>query len=444
MKQIGLFLYEWKHFIRSPFKLFAMLLFVLAAVYGLHNGAALFDKQTTEIRQINDEVLETKETYISYFEEGEKSPEGRPWVDLTTPYWAIRTAKLYHFKKPSPGLVYSIGQAEQYGYYKRISLGASPYDADLSSEIANPERLLSGTLDFAFTIVFLLPILLLVLLHNINGMEAEQGFLSLIEVQASTKRPWLMRRVAFYCSMLFVLIVALLLYGGMLTDVFSLSAELFGKVLFYSTIYLFFWSGLYYFILHSGAGIMGNTLKMISLWLFFAFIVPGTVFQWVSVEKPVNLMTDFIDATRDGRSDLFQQSDQVNKEALMALLPELANSSLANDSIKLKSLVRPGVFALANEFMKESVRKIEAENSVKNDFISSSYWCNPIGFFQNRFNLISQSHYSNYLQYREEIQGAIDHQIHTMIFDSWNDVVVDKDRFMKYYDDFSKISDSTK
>ena len=40
----------------------------------------------------------------------------------------------------------------------------------------NLERLQIGTLDFAFGLIFLLPLLLIILLHNLRSMESEQGF----------------------------------------------------------------------------------------------------------------------------------------------------------------------------------------------------------------------------------------------------------------------------
>ena len=49
MKSIAIFIYEWKHFIRSPFKIVSIILFVIAAVYGLHNGANLYQDQISEI-----------------------------------------------------------------------------------------------------------------------------------------------------------------------------------------------------------------------------------------------------------------------------------------------------------------------------------------------------------------------------------------------------------
>ena len=74
---------------------------------------------------------------------------------------------------------------------------SSPYDSDMTKEIANLERLQIGTLDFAFSLIFLLPLLLIILLHNLRSMEAEQGFLNLIEIQVSSNNTWICQRCFF-------------------------------------------------------------------------------------------------------------------------------------------------------------------------------------------------------------------------------------------------------
>ncbi|MEL7425500.1 MAG: hypothetical protein AAFN81_21095, partial [Bacteroidota bacterium] len=249
MRVLSILSYEWKHFIRSPFKVVALLLFVLAASYGLHNGASLYHEQTAEIERIKETIEENRQEYLSYYEEGKPGPEDAPWINMAEPFWAVWFNYIYHFKTPSPALVYSMGQAEQYGFYKRVTFWASPYDADMTQEIANPERLQTGTLDFSFALLFLLPLLLLTLLYNIKSMEAEQGFLSLIEVQTAAKHTWLLSRVAFYVGLLAVLILGLLLYGAMLTGVFSSASGAFSQTLLYSLLYLLLWSVIYYLIL---------------------------------------------------------------------------------------------------------------------------------------------------------------------------------------------------
>ena len=68
-------------------------------------------------------------------------------------------------------MVFSVGQSEQYGYYKKVTNWSSTFDSDLAEEIANPERLALGTLDFNFVFIYLCPILITVLIFNIGGWK---------------------------------------------------------------------------------------------------------------------------------------------------------------------------------------------------------------------------------------------------------------------------------
>lgn len=432
MKSLSVLLYEWKHFVRSPFKVVALLLFVLAGGYGLHNGASLYHDQLAELAVIQENMEEERQKNIAYYDEGKSGPPDRPWVDLSTPFWSIWYSGIHHFKEPSPALVYGIGQAEQYGFYKRVSFRASPYDADMTQEIANPERLQTGTLDFSFSVLFLLPLLLLILLYNLRSAEAELGFLPLIEVQTASSGRWLVSRVAFYIGVVFVVLASLLVYGAMLTGIFAAEGKVFGQMLLYSTLYLLFWSVIYYFILWTGTSIMGNTLRMVGVWLLFAFIVPAIVHQWINIAKPANLMTDLIDATRDKAQELYDLPDSLYEAKLDALFPEIVDSPIAKDSTKRDAAYSRSSAALVNELVKESIGPIEADNEVKNKLIRASYWFNPIVFFQNRFNTISNTHYNDYQQYRDEIQSLVDKQNRILVLDTWNGTQVDKQRYLEY------------
>jgi ABC-2 type transport system permease protein len=432
MKSLTIFLYEWKHFIRSPFKIVALFLFIIASLYGLHNGATLYQKQRAEIEKINQKAEEQKQKIIAYYDKGEKSPPKRPWIDFTTPFWAIWNVPTYHFKMPSPAMVYSIGQAEQYGFYKQISVWASPYDADMAEEISNPERTQTGTLDYSFALLFLLPLLLLVLLYNIKSAESEQGLLPLIYVQTASQNKWLLARVLFYVALLTLINFALLLYGATLTGVLETSKNAFGLMLLYTVVYLLFWAVLYFLIIKSGKTILENSLKMVGILLLLTFIIPAAVHQWISIAKPANLMTDLIDAQREGREKRLELADSLKLKQLFSLYPQLKNTVLVNDSSKHAGLLGFSASALENHFMKEVIKSISNENSAKNNLIKATYWFNPLTFFQNQINAIAQTHYDDYENYRNEIQHLIDKRIHTMVLDIWNDLKVDKSKYLEY------------
>ena len=432
MKNVFLFLYEWKHFVRNPFKIMAILLFIIASVYGLHNGEQLYHNQKAEVEKIEQRIVEQRQEVIKEnFQKGNLVPENRPWIDYSTPYWAIWFSYPYHFKKPSPAMVYSIGQSEQFGFYKRITFWASPYDADLAEEIANPERLQTGTLDFAFALLFLMPLVLLVLLYNLKSAETEQGFMPLIEVQSASKDAWLLSRVSFYVLLLLLVSVALLFYGAILTHVIGQTGNAFGQMLFYTLVYLIFWSALYFLILRNSKSILGNTLQMTAVYLLFAFIIPAVVHQFLSIRHPANLMTDLIDV-RDQQEELYGQPDSVFQAKLNVLFPEIVNSPVYRDSTKRGLARNQSASALVNELKKASIQPIERENQVKNTFINSTFWFNPVSFFQNRFNLIAQTHYNDYQTYRKEIQHLIDTQIHTLVMDLWKDRKVDEQTYEEY------------
>jgi len=431
MRNLNIFLYELKHFVRSPFKIVALLLFITASIYGLQNGADLYEKQNAEIERINNESETEKETILTYFKNNVKGPKNRPWIDVTTPFWAIWNTPTYHFKKPSPAIVYNIGQTEQYGFYKAIGTSSSPYDADMAKEIANPERIQTGTLDFTFVILFLLPLLLLVLLYNIKGQEAEQGFLPLVFVQTGSKNWWIVSRTAFYAILLLFILFVLMFYGAMLTNVFERDA-VFWNFFLWVTSYLIFWVVIYFLILKYGKNTISNTLQMIGIWLFFAFIIPAAIQQWISIEKPTNLMIDIIDVKRDKTDEIYGQTNELTDKQLFNLYPNLKQTEVAKDTIRIKKARRSSIRALINIAMKNATTNVEEDNRSKNKLISKTYWFNPLTYFQNKLNHLSETHYDDYQIYRNDIQNLIDKRIETMVLDIWNDVKVDKVKYLEY------------
>lgn len=431
MRGITIFLYEWKHFLRSPFKWIAVILFVVAAIYGLHNGSNLYHQQMKEVEKLEQKVEEDKQKYIAKYEAGELTPEDRPWIDMSSAFWAIWYSPKYHIKVPTAAMVYNIGQAEQYGFYKRVTFWSSPYDADMAEEIANPERLQKGTLDFSFVLLFLLPLLLLILVYNLKSSEAEQGILSLIEVQTASKHIWITSRMLFYIVLCALLLFLLLGYGAELTGVFEIESHLFRQLLVYTMIYLLLWGVAYYFIVRIGKNVLGNILKMIGVWLLFAFIIPATVHQVVSIEKPANLMTDFIEV-RDQEQELYKGPDSIFQQKLVQLFPQIANSPVYQDSTKVDGARNSSASALSNELNKNSIQPILTESQEKNNMIQATFWFNPLSFFQNKLNRITKTHYDDYANYRNEIQELIDLRIESLIDGLWNDIKVDKEKYIEY------------
>jgi ABC-2 type transport system permease protein len=177
---------------------------------------------------------------------------------------------------------------------------------------------------------------------------------------------------------------------------------------------------------------------MVGVWLIFAFIIPASVHQWVSIEKPTNLMIDMIDVWRNSQEKIFSQPDSVIDQQLYALIPEIQHAEISKDTTRKVMARMYSMSALAQELLKASITAITKENQAKNDLIGSSFWFNPVSFFQNKFNTLSQTHYQDYENYRQGIQTLIDKRIKIMVVDIWKDTKVDKNRYLEYNQIFKK------
>ncbi|AIM39045.1 hypothetical protein KO02_21925 [Sphingobacterium sp. ML3W] len=425
--------FEILHFSRSRFKVISLFLFLIAAVYGLQSGWELFQKQTRQITAIESKNAQSVRDVLNWYDTQKKGPEEKYWIDITTPYWASMYAPITVLKKPSTLLPFSIGQTEQYGYYKNVNIRSSVFDADLAEEISNPERLSVGTLDFGFVVIYLLPLLIIILLFNVGGLEKDLDFYRLIEVQQGASSRWLIARYAFYYGLLGLLLLLVALpYAYMSGALYQQAFQFFLlPILLYG--YMLLWFVIYYLVNREGKGSASQAIKMVSVWVMLSVILPGSIHQFASLKYPMTYLTDFLEANRDELYKLQDTPPEKVTQNLFTAYPELAKTKSAmEDSIPDKNIIGNSLDALINISSKQAAKREEKYNETKNGFIKSTYLINPVLFFQNTLNALCGTDYYAYQQFRSEIQTAIDKKAGTLLFDTWNKEVINKENYLKY------------
>jgi ABC-2 type transport system permease protein len=412
-KYIQIIRSEYIHLIRSPFKTLSLSLFVLAILYSCQNGYALFKKHNIEITNIVANNEDSIAKMLDQYEEIENGTQEKTRRDPTTPYWAIWNTPSYAFKYPSPMMVFSLGQAEQYGYYKKITNWSTTFDSDMAEEIANPERLAIGTLDFNFVFIYLFPILIIILLFNVGGLEKDLNFEKLILLNNITKRKWLFIRFLFYFILINILLLSLMLFYALIADVFQNETLNFIRLLFTSILYIILWFIIFYFINYYGKNSSDQALKMISIWLLLCIIID-----------------------RDKSNDIFKLPTNTLRMQLFDKFPKLEKTFFANDLDIDKSIINRSLSGLINIENKNIALAIENSNEQKNKFIKSFYPINPVIAFQNQINSLTNTDYYSYLIYRREIQSMIDKKIDIILKDTWNNITVNKEIYTEYIRNF--------
>ena len=433
MNIINTLKYEVLHILRSSYKMIAILLFLVVSIYGLHNGYSLYKERNNEILTITEKSQNLPNDAFEWYETGQKGPEERPWVDVSTPFWAMWYANHYVFDAPNPLMTYSIGQAEQFAYYKRVSMWSTAYDKDLTAEISNPERVAIGSLDFSFVWLFLMPLLLIVLTYSIHGLERDLGFTKLLSVQEPNLKSWIAKRfvaMGIFSTIILVLLVYLpALFGGYLGSHLGDITLLF----FYKFLYLLFWLVLLALIGFYGKGQTDTALKMVGLWLVLTIVLPGLVHQYVSLKHPPGFMMEIINAQRDDQEQIFDMELDSVKQTVFEAYPALRESKLAQNDSLLTQPARNGMYRTAlNLHMNKEINDVMENHQDRNNVVRNSYLINPVIAFQNRINAITKTDFGTNQNYRKQIQKSATNINEQLILDEWNAKEVDIDDFKNY------------
>ncbi len=432
MRVLSTFLYEFKHFSKSRAKVSAYFIFLFVCLYALYNGFSLHKKQLETIASIEQKKQDMIKKTLTTYDEGKKGPTESPWIDVTTPFWALLFVPTYTIKNPSPLLPLGVGQAEQYRYYKEITTWSSAYDSDMVEELANPERLINGSIDFSFLIIFLLPILLIIFTYNINGLEKDSNFDRLIAIQVGNVKKWIVGRLLFYVSLLFITVAILMLSVAVKhADIGSFSSHL-GSLFLLVTMYISLWSLIFYFIILKSKGSSSQAFIMISTWLLLCIVIPGAVHQYASIKHPPNYMTDYLDVSRKQTRELYELPTDTLAKRVLAIYPDLANTKYGMDTITNTEIIDYSSGEIINQMLKKAIVKIEQQNEIKNKMIISTYWFNPISYFQNKWNSITGTDYYAYQTYRNDVQNTIDKKIKLLVFECWDKKQVDKATYNNY------------
>ncbi len=427
----SVFIFEFRHFIRSKAKLFSYLIFMLLCFYSIYNGFNIMHKQISTIDEINTKIDFQEKQLIGWYDNLETGPADKPWVNIQDPFWAIRYIPTFLVKEPSLLFPLGIGQSEQFGFYKKITRWSSTYDTDMVEEMSNYERLINGNIDFSFLVIFLLPLLLIILTYNVNGLEKDLKFHKLISVQNVRINYWIFNRLMFYLFLILFSIDILILGSGILNNMFIDNKSIWNLVLI-SNIYIISFAVIFYILNTYSNSSSYTAFQMISVWLIFCVIVPGSVHQYASFKYPVNYMTDFLDVNRKQTYEVFKLDNLDHYDILLEIHPELIDSKKVKKLELDKKLIRRSLSTIINQMNINASNQIEIQNEEKNRLIRLSYFFNPVSFVQNLWNSCTLTDYNAYKDFRFKIQKSIDVRNKLIVLESWNEKKVDKVTHLEY------------
>lgn len=269
--------HELRSLVADPLVWIAGGALVLLSGYAVLVGVRGAEAQRDQVNQALEEEAERYEALretLQGIESGEDA--GSPFQDPSRPYVLGRErGQRYAVLPAAPFQVSAVGQSDLIPAAVPVILdGADPRTA--REEIENPVHLLTGPLDLAFLVTFLLPLITIALSFDLLSREREDGTLAVLLSQPLSVRRVVTAKVLARWVVLLVLAVgsaalALIVLGAGLPP---LQFLLWTGVV---ALYLAFWLSVAALVNATGRDSARNAVVLAFLWLAFAVLVPAGI-----------------------------------------------------------------------------------------------------------------------------------------------------------------------
>lgn len=278
-------------------------LFGLIVGFGLYNGAArvnAWNETLAEaVRDQDDRLAEIREQ-AARVDSGDLIPG--PYNNPQSPsYVGGVRGQRFAMAPPGPLAAMAIGQNDLYPHYYKINNRSSQSFLD-NEEIENPASLLSGRFDLGFVIIYLFPLLILALSHDLISAEREQGTLAMVLSQPVRAGTLVIGKALARLGLVAALVVGLSIAGALAAvanpargDVAVRLSLWVGVVIAYAA----FWFALAVAVNALGRSSATNAVILVGAWMVLVIVAPALLNIAITALHPVPSRVELIQTSRD-------------------------------------------------------------------------------------------------------------------------------------------------
>lgn len=305
-----IWMHELRLLLRARLSLFAIVLLAVLTIGSIGAGMAEVARQRAAIDAIAPAQAEDIGAVAAW-----ASKTGDPG---TAAYYSFHPT----WDAPSPLAFAALGMRDVAPYILRVralGLEAQIYDGDNF----NPQLALPGRFDFAFVLVFLAPLFVVALFHDLIAGEREAGRSRMLEaLPGSRMRLWL-RRGGLRFALLFA---ALGLPFTIAAAVSDAPAGAILLILLAAAAYLLFWIAISALVGRLRWSSVANAAALAAAWLVLVLVVPTLAHVAINRAIPVNQGAEIALAHRELVNRAWDIPREETMRRFYASHPHLADS----------------------------------------------------------------------------------------------------------------------
>lgn len=376
---------ECKRAFSGPGAPLALVLLSLAGLLALANG---------------NRVIQTQEANIGTGPQLERQTHRRILARHPDTGDALYHLPWFTAHAPSPLAPLALGLREVQPYQLRVrmlTLEGQLYE----SELSNPAMLATGSYDLAFVLVFLYPLVLIALLHNLVSGDREGGTWTLVLSNSAQPVHVILLRAAVRTSA--VVGVWLLTVAAAAAWLhLPVNATLAGFVAV-SVAFLLFWAAVATAVAARGRTSDGNALVLAGAWLLWTVLLPAACNLAVSLAIPVPESLEVTLRQREGYHQQWDRPKQATMERFFAQYPQFRSFHAPEDRFSWG-----WYYAMQQQGDQESAAassELRAKLERRRRWTSHLSWLSPPLRTQLQLSTIAQTDLASHLRYLDAVRG---------------------------------------
>jgi ABC-2 type transport system permease protein len=296
---MSLWLHELKLFLRQRVALPALVLLALVATAAVAAGLAEIARQREVIERIQPQQAEDEAAVAEFVTRDGDAGYGAYYTFHAT------------WDEPSALGFAAIGHRDVAPYVLRVralSLESQIHE----SENYNAEMALPGRFDWAFVLIYLAPLFLIAILHDLRSSEREAGRMAMLQATVRREPMLWLRRVTWRVGLLYLALCLPFAVGAVV------SAGPAGAVLAalgLAALYLLFWTALVLLVGRLRFGSVTNAAALAATWLVLTLVLPGLALLAINAAIPVR---QGVELTLAHREIVHAGWDKPNEETMQA------------------------------------------------------------------------------------------------------------------------------
>lgn len=307
---MNLWMHELRLLLRARLTVVALVLLAALTVAAVVAGMAEVHRQRAAIAAIPAAQAEDIGAVVDYVDRSKDA--GSAAYYSFHPTWDA----------PAPLAFAALGMRDVSPYILRVralGLEAQIYDGD----VFNPELALPGRFDFAFVLVFLAPLFVITLFHDLHSGEREAGRLRTLEALPRGGARLMRRRTRLRFGLLWAALAIPFLIGTVLSGVGALPIVI---VLAAIAAYLLFWIAVAALVGRLRWSSVANAATLAAVWLVLVLVVPTLANVAINRAIPVNQGAEIALAQREAVNGAWDIPREDTMRRFYAKHPQWADS----------------------------------------------------------------------------------------------------------------------